>query len=215
MTNQLFLPHPKHFLWFRPLQRRDVSENEKVLPLRILISKKINTYTLKYKVLLIMKIRKEIIVWMFEKSQKIYTKYIKKNKPWNINKSNLLGYPDASFGKHLGEFLEENGFDLIPKAVCHDAYYVLTDYGTKVEDEIAQQYLCYGNGKRSIYLYGVITIGTIILPDYLSFYMKSYKIGKSANLFHNLDFKSLLNTSLIDLQSCIFSKSHLINLIKS
>ena len=161
---------------------------------------------MKYKVLLKMKNRKKIIIWMFEKSQKVYTKYIKKNEPWNINKSDLLRYSDGSFGRHMGVFLVDNGFDLIPKAERHDAYHVLTGYGTKVEDEIAQQYLCYGNGKRSVYLYGVITIGTLILPDYLNYYFKSYKIGKNANLFHNLDFKSLLNTSLIDLQSCIFSK---------
>jgi ubiquinone biosynthesis protein Coq4 len=162
-----------------------------------------------------MKNRKKIIIWMFEKSQKIYTNYIKKNEPWGINKSDLLRYPDESFGKHMGDFLEENGFDLIPKAERHDAYHVLTGYDTKVEDEIAQQYLCYGNGKRSIYLYGVITIGTLILPDYLSYYLKSYKIGKSANLFHNLDYKSLLNTSLLNLQSCIFSKSHINNYLKN
>lgn len=159
--------------------------------------------------------RKKIIIWMFEKSQMIYTKYIKKNKPWNINKSDLLNYPDTSFGKHMGEFLEANGFDLIPKAERHDAYHVLTGYGTKVEDEIAQQYLCYGNGKRSIYLYGVIGLGTLLLPEYMSYYIKSYQIGKNANLFHNLYFKSLLKTALLDLQSCIFSKHHLNNLIKS
>ena len=169
---------------------------------------------MKYKVLLKMKSRKKIIVWMFEKSQKVYTKYIKKNEPWNINKSDLLCLPDESFGKQLGEFLVDNDFDLIPKAERHDAYHVLTGYSTKVEDEIAQQYLCYGNGKRSIYLYGVITIGTLILPEYLGYYLKSYKIGKSANLFHHLDFKSLLKTPLLDLQSCIFSKSHIINSIK-
>ena len=160
-----------------------------------------------------MKKRKKIIIWLFEKSQKIYTKYIKKNEPWNINKSDLLHYPEESFGRHMGMFLVDNEFDLIPKAERHDAYHVLTGYDTKVEDEIAQQYLCYGNGKRSIYLYGVITIGTVILPDYMSYYIKSYKIGKNANHFYNLDFKNLLNIPLIDLQSCIFSKSHINNCI--
>jgi len=119
-----------------------------------------------------MKNRKKIINWLFEISQHVYTAYFKKNNPWNITKSDLLQYPEASFGKHLGLFLEKNNFELIPKVERHDAYHVITGYSTKVEDEIAQQYLCFGNGKRSIYLFGVIVIGTVLLPDYLGFYIK-------------------------------------------
>jgi len=159
-----------------------------------------------------MKIRKKLISWLFEISQHIYTTYFKKNKPWNITKSDLLQYPEASFGKHLGYFLEANNFELIPKVERHDAYHVITGYSTNVEDEIAQQYLCFGNGKRSIYLFGVITIGTLVLPDYLRFYIKSYHIGKKANIFHSLDFKYLLHTSFQDLQSFIFSKQLIKNL---
>ena len=161
-----------------------------------------------------MKKRKQFISWLFEVSQHVYTKYFKKNEPWGIVKSDLLEYPKESFGKHLGTFLETNNFEMIPKVERHDAYHVITGYSTKVEDEIAQQYLCFGNGKRSIYLFGVIIIGTLILPDYLSFYLKSYKIGRKANIFHNLDFKKLLDTPFQDLQSFIFSKRLITNLKK-
>ncbi len=159
--------------------------------------------------------RKRLIIWLFEKSQILYTKYFKKNKPWHINKSDLLLYPEGSFGKKLGEFLELHGFDIIPKAERHDAYHILTGYNTTVESEIAQQYLCFGNGKRSPYLFGVMILGTLILPEYIGFYIKSYHVGKTANVFHNLDFKNLLNTPFNDLQSCIFSKSHINKLIQS
>ena len=91
----------------------------------------------------------------------------------------------------------------------HDAYHIVTGYKSKVQDEIALQYLCYGNGKRSIYLFGVIIIGTFLLPDYLNYYHKSYQIGKNANPFYDLDFENLLDTNLKDFQKIIFNSTYL------
>ena len=148
--------------------------------------------------------RKQLIAWLFKVTQHIYTTYFKTNTPWNIKKEQLLEYSTSSFGYHLGLFLDSNGFELIPKVERHDAYHVMTGYNSNEEDEIALQYLCYGNGKRSIYLFGVITIGTIILPEYWKYYLKSYRIGKSANMFYNLDYKGLLNASISTLRASIF-----------
>ncbi|MGB2684512.1 MAG: Coq4 family protein [Olleya sp.] len=148
--------------------------------------------------------RKKLVAWLFKITQHIYTKYFKKNKPWHIKKQQLLQFPKDTFGYHLGLFLQHNGFELIPKVERHDAYHVMTGYNTTEEDEIALQYLCFGNGKRSIYLFGVITIGSLILPEYWKYYIKSYRIGKNANVFYNLNYKGLLNTSVSTLRSSIF-----------
>ncbi len=158
--------------------------------------------------------RKKLIEWLFEHSQKIYTRMFKKHKPWGVYKKDLLKYPNGTLGKYLGEFLNKNGFELISKVERHDAYHVLTGYGIKVEDEIALQCLCFGNGKRSIYLYGAMMLGIIILPDYISYYWKSYNIGKQANTFHCFDFKKLLHTSIEDLRTAIFTKKQLIRIQK-
>jgi ubiquinone biosynthesis protein Coq4 len=157
-------------------------------------------------------LRKQLIEWLFEKSQKVYTNLFKKHEPWGIYRDELLTYPDKSFGKHLGEFLKKNNFELIAKVERHDAYHTLTGYGTKVEDEIALQCLCFGNGKRSIYLYGAMILGIIILPDYLNYYYKSYYIGKYANSFHHYDYKKLLKVNIDEFRKSIFSKSQIIEL---
>ena len=112
-------------------------------------------------------LRKQLIEWLFENSQKVYTNLFKNHEPWGIYREELLTYPDESFGKHLGLFLAKNNFELIAKVERHDAYHTLTGYDTNVEDEIALQCLCFGNGKRSMYLYGAMILGIIILPDYL------------------------------------------------
>lgn len=155
------------------------------------------------------KLRKKLIEWLFEKSQEVYTYLFKKHEAWGIYRAELLTYPSDSIGKHLGEFLERNGFELIAKVERHDAYHTITGYGTKVEDEIALQCLCFGNGKRSPYLLGAIILGVMILPDYYKYYYRSFHIGKDANPFHHFDFKKLLRVSIHVFRHAIFSTKDL------
>lgn len=153
------------------------------------------------------KIRKRLIIRLFEKSQKFYVKYFKKHKiAWNITKHELLNYSKDTLGYQYIRFLIKNNFEILPKLERHDAYHVITGYKSEVQDEIALQYLCFGNGKRSIYLFGVILLGTILLPDYVTYYRQSYRIGKQANPFYNLDYEKLLATNLEEIQTVIFSK---------
>jgi len=153
-------------------------------------------------------LRKQLIIWLFEHSQRLYTSLFKNHQRWKLTKLDLLLLPKDTFGWHLGKFLDKNNFELIPKVERHDCYHVLCGYGTAVEDEIALQCLCYGNGKRSPYLYGAIILGVAILPDYFKYYYKSYKIGKDAHSFHHFDYQKLLKTSLEDIRAIIFSNSY-------
>lgn len=153
-------------------------------------------------------LRKKLIEKLFEWSQQLYLKF-KKKEPWGIKAHQLAAYPKNTFGKHLGDFLNKNGFELIGKVERHDAYHVLSGFGTNVEDEIALQYFCYGNGKRTPYLTGVLLLGTAILPDYFSYYYNSYKIGKQINTFHHYDFKQILLTDFEDFRNMIFSEKEL------
>ena len=55
--------------------------------------------------------RKQLINWLFEISNKIYTRIYKNHEPWNITKTELLNYSKDSLGFKLGEFLNTNNFD--------------------------------------------------------------------------------------------------------
>ncbi|MDG5492669.1 Coq4 family protein [Psychroserpens sp. SPM9] len=151
--------------------------------------------------------RKQVIEWLFEHTQKVYTRYFKSHEPWNVSRRDLLNFPKNSFGYHLGLFLTEHHFELIPKVERHDAYHTLTGFGIKVEDEIALQCLCYGNGKRSLYLYGAMILGIIILPDYYKYYYKSYRLGQQANPFHHFNYEELLPVNITDLRAAVFTDS--------
>ncbi|GAB5401377.1 MAG: hypothetical protein Aureis2KO_29620 [Aureisphaera sp.] len=148
-------------------------------------------------------LRKQLINWLFEKSMVLYCQF-KKKEPWGLSSEDLLCLPTHTFGYRLGMFLSTNGFELIPKVERHDAYHLLCGYGTTVEDEIALQYACFGNGKRTPYLYGVLILGTILLPDYFTYYLKSYRFGKSANSFHHFDFKKVLPLDFNEFRKALF-----------
>ena len=150
-----------------------------------------------------MGIRKKICIWLFDISKLPYAKYFKKNEAWNLSTNDLLKFPTNTLGNELGKFLNTNNFKLIPKLEKHDAYHVITGFGTTVENEIALQYFFLGNGKKSIYMYAVISIGFMLVPEYYQLYFKSYKKGKNTNPVYNLNIKNLLTEPLSDVKNQI------------
>ena len=116
----------------------------------------------------------------------------KKNEPWDLTISDLQKFPNGTLGQCLGSFLAGHNFDLQAKLESHDVFHVLTDTGITVPEEISMQFYLLGNGKRSTYLFTVLFLGGLLYPDYLQFFYKKYKKGKSALSFHQLDFYKLL-----------------------
>jgi hypothetical protein len=153
--------------------------------------------------------REKLIYWLFENSQRIYIKF-KSKKPWGITSKELLTYSEESFGYHLGKLLSDNNFELIPKVERHDCYHLLTGYGTSVKDEVALQYVCFGNGKRTPYLLAVLFIGTLIVPEHYKYYIKSYQLGKNCNQFYHFTYENLLHFSFIEIREAIFNKQQIL-----
>lgn len=138
-------------------------------------------------------LRVRFIIFMYESSQKQYRKYFKKKKrQWQFNEKQLLSFNEDSLGRTLGEFYHNHGFRMIPKMENHDVYHLITDFGTNIQDEIAMQYLLFGNGKRSAYLLGVLALGTMVFPEYLKTYLKAFRKGQNMKAFHHWDFEGLL-----------------------
>lgn len=136
--------------------------------------------------------RDQFIEKLYECSKKPYRKYFKKNKPWDIDKTQLLNYPEGSLGLGLGKFLFSNHFDIQEKLEDHDIVHVLTHTGVSVAEEIGMQYYLFGNGKRSLYLFMVILSGTLFYPKQINYFIQQYKRGKHALPFHYLDFSKML-----------------------
>jgi len=139
------------------------------------------------------KLRVQFLLFMYENSQKQYRKYFKKKKrQWQFNEKQLLSFKEDSLGKTMGEFYQKHGFRMIPKMENHDVYHLITDYSTNIQDEIAMQYLLFGNGKRSAYLLGVLLLGTFVFPEYFKTYRNAFQKGRNMRSFHDWDFENLL-----------------------
>ncbi len=145
---------------------------------------------------------------MYENSQHQYRKYFKRTKrQWQFNEEQLLCFKEDSLGRILGEFYKKHGFRMIPKMENHDVYHLVTDYGTSMKEEIAMQYLLFGNGKRSAYLLGVMLLGSLVFPEYFKTYIRAYQKGKNMKPFHNWDFEGLLWQNFEHLRDCIQQKN--------
>jgi hypothetical protein len=155
-----------------------------------------------------MKLRETFIVWLFDISTAPYAKYFKTGKDsWHMTAVDLLTYPKGSLGYEIGLFLTSNSFELMDRLETHDAYHVITEYGTDVPNEIAQQYFFFGNGKRTLYMLGVLFLNVFLLPEYFSRYVAAYRRGTSSRPLHLIDIKKSLNTPLQDIQNQIFNTS--------
>jgi len=140
------------------------------------------------------KIRVQFLLFVYDKTQKLYRKYFKKKKrQWQFNEKQLLEFQEDSLGRKLGEFYRKHGFSMIPKMENHDVHHLITGCGTNFEDEIAMQYLLLGNGKLNAHLLAAIVLGTIILPEYVKIYIKAYQKGQNMRAFYHWDFEGLLS----------------------
>ncbi len=133
-----------------------------------------------------------IVATLYEWSKTPYQKWIKKNEAWELSVPQLMAYPVESLGYHLGSFMLRHNFTLEPKLENHDVFHVLTGIGISVPEEIAMQFYLLGNGKKSLYLCMVILIGTLLYPDQWRFFLKAYRLGAQANIFHSLAYHKLL-----------------------
>ncbi len=138
--------------------------------------------------------REKLCHFLFQKSAVPYAKLFKQRRmAWGLSALDLLDYPTNSLGYQVGKFLNSNGFEFLPKHETHDVYHVLCDYGVSVKEEIALQFLLFGNGKRSLYLYMVMFLGIVILPENYRFYRNSFFMGKKLGCFHGKVNKAYLN----------------------
>ena len=120
-------------------------------------------------------LRLKFLLFMYQVSQKHYRLIFKRKKrKWVFTEEQLLLFKDDSLGKTLGEFYKKHGFRMIPQMENHDVYHLISEYSTSMIDEIAMQYLLFGNGKRSAYLLGVLLLGTIVFPEYFSQYKNRF-----------------------------------------
>jgi ubiquinone biosynthesis protein Coq4 len=141
-----------------------------------------------------------LLVQLFQLSEKPYA-WLKSCEPWGLSAEALQRLPEGTLGRVMGLYLASKGFELLPKLERHDFYHLLTDTPTDVPHEVALQYLMLGNGKRSPYLFAVILLGTLVLPEQARLFLASYRRGAALRSFHELDFRALLTAPYAEVRA--------------
>ncbi len=138
----------------------------------------------------------------FDISRKLYVQF-KRGTAWNINRRQLLAYPQSSLGFHLGCFLTQHDFS--PQAACedHDVFHVLTGFNTDTAQEIAMQYWLWGNGKRSLFVLLAMLSGVMFYPDKYLLFKNSLLRGNHSSPIHSIDYQSRLNLEVSSLYPSI------------
>lgn len=153
-----------------------------------------------------------LMMRLYTWSSRVYATLFKAHKAsWGISKDDFVRYAPGTLGKALGDFYEIHAFDVMPKLENHDVFHLLTNTGVAIQDEIAMQYLLLGNGKVSLYLVGMIVLGSIIYPEFIRYYGQHFQRGRRMQRFYHLEFQTLLDQSLADLQFAFSQKTTFVN----
>ena len=141
---------------------------------------------------------------LFYYSHPLYAALFKRHKrawSWTIETMEVL--PMGSFGYAIAHFINSNGFKMMPKFENHDACHTLLGYQTDIIGEVSMQYCLLGNGKRSLYLFGVIVLGWLAFPECWTIFREAYQRGKKMKTFHLWKFEHLLQEPLFLLKKMI------------
>lgn len=124
-------------------------------------------------------------------------------QPWAITTDQLQDLPKNSVGYHLGQFLYQHGFQLLPKFENHDLFHVLLNYQTTVVDEVRMQCCLAASGRNTFSTWITIIIGYLFYPESWSVFKAAYQRGKPLRNFSYWDFEALLTVPLKELQQRI------------
>jgi hypothetical protein len=145
---------------------------------------------------------KDYIIEKLYRTIKVPYEYIFKTnaKAWELTINDYLNHNEETLGYKLGSFLNNHNYSIQEKLEEHDVFHVLTNTGITVVNEIEMQFYLLGNGKRSPFVFIVITTGIFFYPfEYKKFY-SSYQKGKKAHQFYHLDFPKILHMPLTEIQ---------------
>ena len=155
----------------------------------------------------LLKLRAQILIFLVEKTKPIYVYLFKKDqKEWLQDTKSLKRFPQKSLGNALGNFLENNGFTLLPKLETHDVLHVLLDYKTTIEGEVEMQFFLLGNQKKSLYAVFTAIVGFILVPEKMNAFIDEFRKGRKCVHISNWDFEHLLCEPLDSLKKQVFGE---------
>lgn len=138
-------------------------------------------------------LRERILIGLVEWTKPWYARWFKKGREaWPHTVQSLKQFPRHSLGRDLGDFLEKEGLDMMPKLEDHDVMHVLMHYKTTVVDEAKMQFFLLGNHKKSLYALFTAFVAILLIPEHLYSFWVEFRKGRRCARVSQWDFRYLL-----------------------
>lgn len=138
--------------------------------------------------------------WMAYKLYFPFIKLIYKPNYEPISMERLCHSHPGSLAKEAWGFLTKRNISLFYGYEVHDLKHVVLDIDMTIKGEILMEYFELGNGNKSIVAWIVVLFGTIIMPENINEYIRSYKRGKKAVSFKTIKLENMLDLPLTEIQ---------------
>jgi ubiquinone biosynthesis protein Coq4 len=148
--------------------------------------------------------RERMLLWLLGNVVPAHAKVYSRRPVWGLLREDMLQYPAGTLGHELGLFLTRESLQPVDRIERHDAFHILLNFTTSLEDEAAMQFFLVGNGKISPFTLATAAFTTLVMPDKWGIFIREFRRGRKAVSIANWNFLHLLDEPFADVQAVIF-----------
>jgi hypothetical protein len=148
--------------------------------------------------------RERALLWLLGNVIPVHAKVYSRRPIWGMVREDMLRYPAGTLGHELGLFLARESLQPVDRVERHDAFHILLDFSTSLEDEAAMQFFLVGNGKISPFTLATAAFTALVMPDKWGLFIREFRRGRTALCIADWDFLQLLNEPFADVKAVIF-----------
>ncbi len=148
--------------------------------------------------------RERMLLWLLGKVVPLHAQIYRRRKAWGLTREDLLQYPVSTLGHELGLFLKREALQPVDRIERHDAFHLLFDFNTSLDDEAAMQFFLIGNGKISPFTLSTALFTALVMPDKWKRFHQEYRRGQHARSIAKWNFFRILDEPFADVKAFIF-----------
>ena len=148
--------------------------------------------------------RERALLWLLGHVVAVHAKVYSRRPVWNLQREDMLRYPAGTLGHELGLFLTRESLQPVDRIERHDAFHILLDFTTSLDDEAAMQFFLLANGKISPFTLATAAFTALVMPDKWSLFTQAFRRGRKALSIANWNFLPLLDEPFAEVKAVIF-----------
>jgi ubiquinone biosynthesis protein Coq4 len=150
--------------------------------------------------------RERALLWLLDNVVAVHAKVYPRRPVWGLLREDMLRYPAGTLGHELGLFLTHESLQPVDRIERHDAFHILLDFSTSLEDEAAMQFFLVANGKISPFTLATAVFTLLVMPDKWGLFRQAFRRGRKARSIANWNFLPLLDEPFAEVKAAIFQQ---------